>query len=84
MCLRNHSGEIVHSIVHSRFMVNWCIQTVVWNLLVDGSLKFNVDGSAKGQPGSAGGGDVLRDAEGCILVLFSGPLGLLGSNMAEL
>ncbi|KAL4291112.1 hypothetical protein GQ457_14G017520 [Hibiscus cannabinus] len=57
---------------------------VEWIPPVRGARKFNVDGSARGKPGPAGCGGVLRDASGCILALFSGPLGIVDSNMEEL
>ncbi|KAL4347296.1 hypothetical protein GQ457_17G024020 [Hibiscus cannabinus] len=49
-----------------------------------GVLKFNVDGSTRGKPGPASCGGVLRDDHGQILALFSGPLGVLESNDAEI
>ena len=49
-----------------------------------GYLKFNVDGSAKGKPGPAGMGGVLRNSYGKVLCLFSVHLGTLDSNIAEL
>ncbi|PWA41098.1 hypothetical protein CTI12_AA559960 [Artemisia annua] len=49
----------------------------------DGSLKFNVDGSAKGKPGLAGIGGLLRNSEGVVVALFSMPVGIMDSNVAE-
>ncbi|KAK3189441.1 hypothetical protein Dsin_029002 [Dipteronia sinensis] len=46
-------------------------------------LKFNVDWSAKGSPGPAGMGGVLRNSRGCALCLFSDHLGTLDSNSVE-
>ncbi|KAL4376527.1 hypothetical protein GQ457_02G025470 [Hibiscus cannabinus] len=40
--------------------------------------------SLKGKSGPTGCGGVLHDTEGCILTLFSGPLGVLDSNMIDL
>ncbi|KAL4376277.1 hypothetical protein GQ457_02G025450 [Hibiscus cannabinus] len=54
------------------------------SLLVGGVLKFNVHGFARGKSGPTGCGGVLHDTEGCILTLFSGPLGVLDSNMTYL
>ena len=54
-----------------------------WNHPLDNCLKFNVDGSAYGKPGPAGCGGILRNERGRILALFSGPLGILESNIAE-
>ncbi|XVF28715.1 hypothetical protein REPUB_Repub15cG0054000 [Reevesia pubescens] len=49
-----------------------------------GSVKFNVDGSAKGNPGPAGCGGVLRDSSGAIFAMFSGPLGIQVPTAADL
>ena len=49
-----------------------------------GSLKFNVDGAARGKPGPAGCGGVLRDANGKVMALFSCPLEPCDVNVAEL
>ncbi|GMJ14509.1 hypothetical protein like AT5G65005 [Hibiscus trionum] len=56
---------------------------LVWQPPVAGTLKFNVDGSARGKPGPAGVREVMRDADSRILALFSGPVGCLDSNVAE-
>ncbi|MBA0583972.1 hypothetical protein Gorai_014807, partial [Gossypium raimondii] len=47
-------------------------------------MKFNVDGSSHGKPGPTGCGDVLRDVASSVKDLFSGPLGFMCSNEAEL
>ncbi|KAK0574812.1 hypothetical protein LWI29_029477 [Acer saccharum] len=47
-------------------------------------LKFNIDGSARGSPGLAGMGGVLRDASGKVLCLFSNHLGIQFSNTTEI
>ncbi|GKF79652.1 reverse transcriptase, partial [Tanacetum coccineum] len=49
----------------------------------DGALKFNVDGSAKGKPGFAAIGGLLRNSEGAVVALFSIPVGVMDSNVAE-
>ncbi|GJQ89475.1 reverse transcriptase [Tanacetum coccineum] len=49
----------------------------------DGALKFNVDGSAKGKPGFAAIGGLLRNSEGVVVALFSIPVGVMDSNVAE-
>ncbi|GMI75617.1 hypothetical protein like AT5G65005 [Hibiscus trionum] len=56
---------------------------VFWQPPVTGVLKFNVDGAARGKPGPAGFGGVMRDGESRIMGLFSGPLGVMDSNEAE-
>ncbi|XVE93623.1 hypothetical protein REPUB_Repub01dG0210000 [Reevesia pubescens] len=47
-------------------------------------LKFNVDGAARGKPGSAGCGRVLWDSKDMVIGIFLRPLGVLDSNVAEL
>ena len=47
------------------------------------ALKFNVDGSSRGNPGSAGIGGVLRDRLGKIMGLFSLHIGYLDAISAE-
>ncbi|KAK3218870.1 hypothetical protein Dsin_012840 [Dipteronia sinensis] len=48
------------------------------------SLKFNVDGSSRGNHGPAGIEGVLRDSSGEILCLFSTAVGLCDSNTTEI
>ena len=48
------------------------------------AFKFNVDGSARGKPGPAGTGGVLRDFKGKVICLFSFYVGISDSNAAEL
>ncbi|OMO71257.1 reverse transcriptase [Corchorus capsularis] len=54
-----------------------------WLSPVEGQLKINVDGAARGQPGEARIGGVLRDESSSIKMIFSKPIGLAGSNLAE-
>ncbi|KAK0608412.1 hypothetical protein LWI29_030312 [Acer saccharum] len=55
-----------------------------WSPPVDNDLFFNVDGSARGNPGKAGIGGVLRDASGKTLCLFSDSIGIADSILAEI
>ncbi|OMO71317.1 hypothetical protein CCACVL1_18294 [Corchorus capsularis] len=55
-----------------------------WFTPNNGQLKFNVDGTTKWQPGEAGIGGILRDESGSTKVVFSKPIGLADSNLAEL
>ncbi|PWA51835.1 reverse transcriptase [Artemisia annua] len=48
-----------------------------------GSLKFNVDGVARGKPGPAGIGGLLRKNCGAVVAMFSIPIGVLDSNVVE-
>ncbi|KAK9266420.1 hypothetical protein L1049_012440 [Liquidambar formosana] len=56
----------------------------LWKSPPSTTLKFNVDGSAKGKPGPGGIGGVLRDDSGGVIYLFSIPVGIVDSNFAEL
>lgn len=47
------------------------------------SLKLNVDGSAKGNPGFAGIDGLLQNSDGGILALFSIYIGVLNSSIVE-
>ena len=38
-----------------------------WAPPIEGVLKFNVDGAARGKPGPSGIGGVLRNSEGFVL-----------------
>ncbi|KAL4313065.1 hypothetical protein GQ457_01G024130 [Hibiscus cannabinus] len=55
-----------------------------WTPLTVGVWKFNVDGFAQRKLGLADCSGVLRDSESRILSLFSSPLGVFDSNVAEL
>ncbi|OMO53069.1 Integrase, catalytic core [Corchorus capsularis] len=54
-----------------------------WEAPNIGWLKFNVDGSARGKPGLAGIGGILRDENGKILLKFSKAIKTAESNEAE-
>ncbi|KAK3204962.1 hypothetical protein Dsin_019008 [Dipteronia sinensis] len=55
-----------------------------WILPISEGLKFNVDGSSRGNPDPARIGGVLRDSRGKVLCLFSLFLGFYDSNLMEL
>ena len=55
-----------------------------WKLPSLDCLKFNVDGSAKGSPGPAGMGGVLRDSYGKVICLFFSFLGIFDGISAEI
>ncbi|KAK3175425.1 hypothetical protein Dsin_032739 [Dipteronia sinensis] len=55
-----------------------------WTPPAFNNLKFNIDGSAKGKPGLAGIGGVLRDHKGRVLCSFSLSIGLQKSNTAKI
>ena len=56
----------------------------LWKVPPPGSLKFNVDGSAKGKPGPAGIGGVLKDCMAVTKAVFSRAIGVTDSDIAEL
>ncbi|KAK3193998.1 hypothetical protein Dsin_025308 [Dipteronia sinensis] len=55
-----------------------------WTLPDFSSLKFNVDGSSRGNPGDSGIGGVLRDGSGKVHGLFFEFVGVSDSIIAEL
>ncbi|XVE56530.1 hypothetical protein DITRI_Ditri04bG0018200 [Diplodiscus trichospermus] len=54
-----------------------------WSPPPSGSLKFNVDGSALGQPGLTGISGILKDSEANVKLICSKAIGVEDSNMAE-
>ena len=54
---------------------------VSWTYPADGLLKLNVDGSVKRNPGCSGGGAVLRNQRGQLVLVASRYYGI-GTNMA--
>nr|GEZ85358.1 reverse transcriptase [Tanacetum cinerariifolium] len=54
-----------------------------WCPPIMGSLKFNVDGAARGKSGPASIGGLLRNNCGVVLAVFSIPIGVLDSNVAK-
>ena len=48
------------------------------------SFKWNVDGYSLGKPGPSGIGGVLQNHHDHLLSMFSVPVGILDSNIAEL
>ncbi|KAL3538875.1 hypothetical protein ACH5RR_002241 [Cinchona calisaya] len=55
-----------------------------WEFPRQGWVKLNVDGSAIGYPGSAGGGDLLRNDQGLRIFGFAVIIGKSTSLVAEL
>lgn len=58
-------------------IVSWCKPWEGW-------VKLNVDGACRGNPGSCGGGGVIRDDKGRFLAAFSTKFGFGTNNEAEL
>ncbi|KAK1564862.1 hypothetical protein Q3G72_013377 [Acer saccharum] len=54
-----------------------------WQPPSPSAMKFNVDGSSRGNPGNAGIGGVLRDCLGKVLGLFSLHIGYKDAISAE-
>ncbi|EOY12351.1 Uncharacterized protein TCM_030880 [Theobroma cacao] len=54
-----------------------------WSTPPPGTLKLNTDGIAKGKPGPAGIGGVIRDHHGFIQGTFSKNIGIEDSNFSE-
>lgn len=59
------------------------VRVVDWFPPPHGVLKFNVDGSSRGNPGVSGAGGVLRNSTGATLGFFSLPLGITWAYIAE-
>lgn len=59
-------------------------RAVSWNKPASGCVKLNVDGSCRGNPGTCGGGGVIRDSVGTVLGGFSACFGQGTNNEAEL
>lgn len=55
-----------------------------WHPPPEGYFKYNIDGASKGNPGIAGYGGVLRDAEGSIILILHCHHGTTTNNMSEL
>ncbi|KAK0601291.1 hypothetical protein LWI29_022842 [Acer saccharum] len=70
-------GCVDNSKVSRKAKCFWCPPSI-------GVLKFNVDGSSCGNPGSSGIGGILRNSNGDILCLFSSFIGYGSSVEAEL
>lgn len=59
------------------------ITPVRWNKPDFGEFKLNVDGCFKGNSGNAGGGGILRDHLGHMIMAFTVYLGCTTNNSAE-
>eukprot|EP00253_Pinus_taeda_P015014 PITA_15014 len=62
----------------------WKEHINIWNPPPHGSLKVNIDGASKENPGLASFGGVIRDEQGQIKEIFHGHLGKATNNMEEL
>ncbi|XP_077217986.1 uncharacterized protein LOC143852487 [Tasmannia lanceolata] len=58
---------------------NW----IWWDRPMIGSLKLNIDGAAKGNPGESGGGGVMRDAKAKVIFAFAFFYGTSTNMVAE-
>lgn len=59
------------------------IPAIEWQQPQGDVLKWNVDGTAKGKPGRAGIGGILRNSMGAPICTFSAHIGIRDSNEAE-
>ena len=74
-------------------LINWelCMRcgpvkvrkSILWSPPHVSLFKFNVDGAARGKPGPAGIGGVLRNCNGDVLFMFSKYVGVCDSNEVE-
>ncbi|XVF64439.1 hypothetical protein PTKIN_Ptkin09bG0169800 [Pterospermum kingtungense] len=60
------------------------IGDIRWLPQIEGVLKFIVDDAARGQPGLASIGGVLRDCNSRVLIVSSKSIGVAESNLADL
>ncbi|XP_042952180.1 uncharacterized protein LOC122289263 [Carya illinoinensis] len=65
-------------------VVNRNIRVVKWLKPKLGWVKLNVDGSCRGNPGTCGGGGVIRDHQGIVKAAFSEFFGFGTNNAAEM
>ncbi|KAK2638655.1 hypothetical protein Ddye_026450 [Dipteronia dyeriana] len=85
-----HNVEVMHIEIFAYphkskdMQYNIIIRQHFFPVMSNESLKFNVDGSLRGNPGPAGIGEVLRDSRGKIICLFSLYKGIFDSNLMEL
>lgn len=56
---------------------------IKWEVLIQGQLKFNVKGAAKGCSGATGIGVILRNEKGEIKVTFSKSISCADSTLAK-
>lgn len=56
---------------------------VIWMKPDFGWVKLNFDGCCKGNPGSSGGGGIIRDHNGNFLIAYADFYGYSNNNMAE-
>eukprot|EP00253_Pinus_taeda_P013096 PITA_13096 len=63
---------------------NTSAEKTFWQPPSQGFVKFNIDGTSKGNSREAGYGGVMRDEEGNIQVIFHSYLGRATNNIAEL
>lgn len=56
---------------------------IVWRFLEYDWIKVNFDGAAKGNPGKAGGGGVIRNAQGFFIASFASPFGIQNNHVVE-
>nr|GEU97029.1 polynucleotidyl transferase, ribonuclease H-like superfamily protein [Tanacetum cinerariifolium] len=63
--------------VKNEFLISWVAPPVSWVVL-------NTDGASRGNPGDAGGGGILRDAQGYFICAFAENYGICTMMSAEI
>lgn len=61
-----------------------CLKAIKWTRPPRGSFKLNVDGSSLENPSMAGGGGILRDADGKLVFAFSRFFGTCSNDATEI
>ena len=82
--ITNQALEFFFCAGSSKAVQNQVLNMVKWDRPGIGWMKLNTDGSSLGNPGSAGGGGVIRDWHGRWVASFSRKIGIASSLLAEL
>lgn len=86
-CHSSGDLSILSSLRHASFVpaLTKRVKPIVvrWSLPPVGGFKLNVDGASKGNPGHEGGGRLIRDHKGSIILAFSHFYGQCFSLVAE-
>ena len=82
--ITNHALEFFFCASLPKAVRTQVLELVKWDRPEIGWMKLNIDGLALGNPGSAGGGGVIRDWAGRWVAGFSRKIGIATSLLAEL
>ncbi|GMP90230.1 hypothetical protein CsSME_00041449 [Camellia sinensis var. sinensis] len=80
----NYASEIKEAVSSPLHPNSTASESIYWRFSVPGTLKLNVDGCSKGNPGQAGYGGLLQDETGTWIWGYYGNLGHCSGVEAEL